>query len=77
MNGKRKWTSAAVELAVVLLITVAAFAWGKRAALIERGYTAYGGEYMLLIIPAIYCAGKRTLLDWIAELRDFWRNGRT
>lgn len=77
MNGKRKWTSAAVELAVVILITVAAFVWGRRAALIERGYAAYGGEYMFLIIPAIYYAGKRTLLDWIAELRDFWRNGRT
>lgn len=77
MNGKRKWTSAAVELAVVLLITVAAFVWGKRAALIERGYTAYGGECMLLLIPAIYYTGKRTLLDWIAELRDFWKNGRT
>lgn len=76
MNGKRKWTSAAVELAVVLLITVAAFAWGKRAALIERGYTAYGGEYMLLIIPAIYYTGKRTLLDWIAELRAIWKDGR-
>lgn len=77
MNGKKKWASAAVELAAVLLITVAAFVWGKRAALIERGYTAYGGEYMLLLIPAIYYPGKRTLLDWIEEFRDFWRNGRT
>lgn len=68
MNGKRKWTSAA-ELAVVLLVTLAAFAWGKRAALIERGYTAYGGEYLLLLTPAIYYTGKRTLLGWIAELK--------
>ena len=45
MSGKRKWISAAVELAAVLLIPVDAFVWGKRAALIERGYTAYGGEY--------------------------------
>ncbi len=75
MNGKRKWTAAA-ELAVVLLVTLAAFAWGKRAALIERGYTAYGGEYLLLLIPAIYYTGKRTLLDWIAELREAWRDGR-
>ncbi len=75
MNGKRKWTTAA-ELAVVLLATVAAFTWGKRAALIERGYTAHGGEYLLLLIPAIYYTGKRTLLDWIAELREAWRDGR-
>lgn len=76
MNRKRNWIAAAVELAVVLLITVAAFTWGQRAALIERGYTAYGGEYMLLLIPAIYYAGKRVLLDWIAELRAIWRSGR-
>lgn len=69
MNGKRKWISAAVELAVVLLITVAAFVWGKRAALIERGYTAYGGEYMLLLIPAIYYTGKQIVADWIEELK--------
>ncbi len=69
MNGKKEWIAAAVELAVVLLATVAAFTWGQRAALIERGYTAIGGEYMLLLIPAIYYAGKRTVLDWIAEIK--------
>lgn len=73
MNRKKEWIAAAVELAVVLLATVAAFAWGKRAAMIERGYTAHGGEYMLLLIPAIYYAGKRVLLDWIEELRELWR----
>ena len=76
MNGKKEWIAAAVELAVVLLATVAAFTWGQRAALIERGYTARGGEYMLLLIPAIYYTGKRVLLDWIAELRAIWRSGR-
>lgn len=70
MNRKKKWIAAAVELAAVLLATLAAFAWGKRVALIERGYTAYGGEYLLLLIPAIYYTGKRTLLDWIAELKE-------
>ena len=76
MTDKRKLIAAA-EIAVVLLATGAAFVWGKRAALIERGYTAYGGGYMILLIPAIYYTGKRTILNWIAELRDFWRNGRT
>lgn len=70
MNRKREWGSAAVELAVVLMATVAVFTWGERAALIERGYTASGGEDILLLIPAIYYTGKRVLLDWIAELRE-------
>lgn len=77
MNRRKKWIAAAVELAVVIMVTITAFAWGKRDALIERGYTAHGGEYMLLLIPTIYCTGKRTLLDWIAELRAIWRNGRS
>ena len=76
MNRKKNWAAAAVELAAVLLATAAAFAWGQRAALIERGYTARGGEYLLLLIPAIYYIGKRIAEDWIAELRDnenIWR----
>ena len=76
MNKGKNRIAAAVELATVLLATAAAFAWGQRAALVERGYTAHGGEYLLLLIPAIYYTGKRTLLDWSAELRELWRNGK-
>ena len=76
MNRKRDRIAAAVELAAVLLTTAAAFAWGQRAALIERGYTARGGEYLLLLIPAIYYTGKRIAADWIVELRELWRDGR-
>lgn len=74
-KGKNR-AAAAVELAAVLLATAAAFAWGQQAALIERGYTAHGGEYLLLLIPAVYYIGKRIAADWIAEFRDnddIWR----
>lgn len=64
----------ALELAAVFLVTVLAFSWGKRTAQTERGYTAIGGEYLLLLLPAIYYTGKRTALDWITELRK--RRGR-
>jgi len=47
-----------MELTVVLLATAAAFAWGRQTALIERGYAAYGGEYLLLLIPAFYYIAK-------------------
>lgn len=65
-----------LELAAVLLMTALAFAWGKQAARIERGYEAIGGEYLLLLIPAIYYTGKRTILDWIAEIREVWRKSK-
>ena len=76
MNKGKNRIAAAVELTSSSSITAAAFAWGQRAALVERGYTAHGGEYMLLLIPAIYYTGKRVLLDWIAELRELWGSGR-
>ena len=70
MRRKRSLASVLFELAAVLLITIAAFAWGVKTARIERGYEAIGGEYLLLLLPAIYYTGKRTLLDWIADLRE-------
>ncbi|USF27080.1 hypothetical protein N510_002014 [Firmicutes bacterium ASF500] len=63
------------EATIVLLVTALAFAWGKETARIERGYEAVGGEYLLLLLPAIYYTSKRTLLDWIAELREL-KKGR-
>lgn len=59
-----------LELTAVLLVTAIAFAWGKRIAQAERGYTAIGGEYLLLLLPAMYYTGKRAILDWIADLRE-------
>ncbi len=69
MRRKRSLVSVLFELAAVLLITAIAFAWGVKTAQIERGYKAYGGEYLLLLIPVIYYTGKQTILDWIADLR--------
>lgn len=66
----------ALELLTVLLLTAAAFVWGRQAARIERGYEAIGGEYLLLFLPAMYYTGKRTILDWIADLRELRREGR-
>ena len=70
MKPKRSLVSVACELLAVLLITGTAFMWGKGAALAERGYEAIGGEYLLLLLPAMYYTGKRTILDWIADLRE-------
>ena len=76
MKPKRSLASVVLELAAVLLVTALAFAWGKQAAQAQRGYTAIGGEYLLLLIPAMYYTGKRTILDWIADIREQWREGR-
>lgn len=68
MNGKKEWIAAAVELAVVLLATVAAFTWGQRAALIERGYTARGGEYTREEYTA--AAANRDIMEALASIKQ-------
>lgn len=76
MKPKRSLASVLFELLAVLLLTAAAFAWGRQAARIERGYEAIGGEYLFLLIPFMYYPGKRTILDWIAEIRKVWRKSK-
>ena len=73
MKPIRSLASAACELLAVLLVTALTFAWGKHTALAERGYEAVGGEYLFLLLPAIYYIGKRTILDWIADLCELWK----
>lgn len=70
MKRKRSLASVVLELATVLLVTALAFVWGKQTARIERGYEAIGGEYLLLLLPAIYYTGKQTILDWIADIKE-------
>ena len=73
MRRKRSLASVLFELAAVLLMTALAFAWGKQTALAERGYNAIGGEYLLLLLPFMYYPGKRTVLDWVVEIRELLR----
>ena len=70
MRRKRSLASVLFELAAVLLMIALAFAWGKQTALAERGYNAIGGEYLLLLLPAMYYTGKRTIQDWIADIYE-------
>lgn len=72
MKSKRT-LAAALELVAVLLAAGLVFAWGRQAARVERGCRAAGGEYMLLVLPAVYYIGKRTVRDWITDLRELWR----
>ena len=72
----RKQVSAVLELVIVLLATALVFRLGVATAKAERGYDAHGGEYLLLTLPALYYAGKQTLQDWLADLREIRRGGQ-
>lgn len=73
MKSKRNLGVVICELAAILLISTALFIWGKGMALTERGHEAIGGEYLLPLLPAIYYAGKRTILDWITDICKLWK----
>lgn len=77
LNGLNELLAAVLELIIVLCVTVIAFEFGCAAAMAEQGYEAYGGEYLLLMIPAIYYPGKKTVQDWLANIRENRRNGNT
>lgn len=72
---RRSLASVGCELLAVLLLSGTAFMWAKTTALAERGYEAIGGEFLFLLLPFMYYAGKRTILDWIAEFREMWGDG--
>ena len=72
---KRRFKSAMLELAIVLLVMALAFVWGVQTARAERGYEAVGGEHLFLLLPAIYYIGKRPILDWITDIRAWWKEG--
>lgn len=76
MKLSRKQVSAVLELVIVLLATALVFRLGVVTAKAERGYDAHGGEYLLLTLPVLYYAGKQTLQDWLADLREIRRGGR-
>lgn len=76
MKLSRKQVSAVLELVIVLLATALVFRLGVATAKAERGYDAHGGEYLLLTLPALYYAGKQTLQDWLADLREIRRGGQ-
>ncbi len=44
----------ALEFWVVIIATIALFRLGQIYALRQRGYIAYGGEYLLLLFPVVY-----------------------
>ena len=76
MKPERSLASVVLELAAVLLVTALAFAWSRQIAQAERDYNAIGGEYLLLLLPFMYYPGKRTILDWVTEIRELWKDGR-
>lgn len=53
-----------LKWAAIIAVGILLFLWGERAAYIERGYEAVGGEYLLLLFPFFWWAIERSIKDF-------------
>ena len=62
-----------IKIAAVIVATWIMFRIGQALAFRERGYIAYGGEYLLLLLPLFWKIGKiavNDLREMCAELSE-------
>lgn len=69
---KIKTRRALLRWTVVIGVSVALFAFGREAALRERGYAAIGGEYLLLLLPAVVYILGRSVASIVREFRQLY-----
>ena len=60
MNFKKGQARRLIFWALVIFGTSFCFFWAKDAALLERGYQAIGGEWLLWLLPGLLWAGIDT-----------------
>lgn len=58
-----------IKWAAIIFTSALLFLVAKDAAVKERGYTAFGGEYFILLLPFIYYVAERLIKDWIEILQ--------
>lgn len=54
----------------LFLVGVILFKLAAAQALIDRGYSAVGGEVFFLFLPVIYYLISKIVRDWLDDLKD-------
>ena len=67
----------AMKYIFLIAVAIALFYWGKGQAYKQRGYEAYGGEYLLLLLPLIWYAIETTVRDYIKEAKKLWKEAKS
>lgn len=60
----------AVQYLALAVVTVVLFMWAKESALAARGYKAYGGEYLILLLPLLWWIAETTVRDFAREIKN-------
>lgn len=58
------------RLAAIMALTAITYEIAHNQAVAWRGYEAVGGELLIWILPAAIWAVRRTVADWICEIRE-------
>lgn len=64
-----------LKYAVLTLLGFIMFKIGAKKALIDRGYSAIGGEGLFLFLPVFYYLISKTVRDWLDDLKDNYKKG--
>lgn len=73
MRHKKGQARRLIFWALVIFGTSFCFFWAKDAALLERGYQAIGGEWLLWLLPGMLWVG----VDTAREIRRGLKKGDT
>lgn len=55
---------------MVMALTAITYELAHHQAVAWRGYDAVGGELLIWILPAAIWAVRRTVADWVAEIKE-------
>jgi len=73
INTERLGTVA--KYAILTMCGFLLFKAGQAVAFEQRGYIAYGGEYLLLTFPLFYYLISKTAREFAAEIKKLNENG--
>ena len=70
---KKKALAGAIKWAAITFASLTLFIICKDFAARERGYTAIGGEYLLLLLPFIYYIFERVVKEFTADIKQLYK----
>ena len=73
---RNRMAAGAAKYLILTLTGIILFHITAEAAYIERGYKAYGGEYLLLLLPLAWYAVETMMRDTIEEAKNLCREAK-
>lgn len=73
--GKRI-TETALKYALIAILGVVLYVNAAEALEIERGYKAYGGELIILLLPLWWIFIEKMVRDTVAEVKQIFEEGK-